>query len=150
MSKNKNIDKARLESRIMTMIENGREEITTKKQLEKYEIGSLISYMNNSNEFRTGGFIIKFCDTYFIFITPDFKTKYRVKYNKISKMWVGDVYNVRNDTISFAESIKLPTNFVVELNGKKIYYGQNTTDIKRFRCTDKYKRLLAWNNYFNT
>src|SRR5262245_40366681 len=94
------IEKARLEGKIVSFIENGRKEITTKKQLEKYPVGSLISYINKANVFKLGGFILKFSDDYFIYIKPDFQTKIRARYKNIKKMWVGDVYKVKNDLIS--------------------------------------------------
>ncbi len=138
VKKKRNIEKARLECKIEVFLENGRKEITTKKQLEKYTIGSLISYMNKSNIFRPGGFIIKFAEEYFIYISPDFKTKYRARYKNIQKMWVGDVYKVKH-----------PTNFEIKVNDIIIYYAKDSYDTRRFKHTDKYKRLIAWNDYFN-
>ena len=97
-------DKASTAAKIDTIIENGRKEITTKKQLEKFPIGSLISYMNIDDRFRTGGFIIKFATDYFIYITPDFSTKYRARYSHILKMWAGNVYNTKNDIVIIVAS----------------------------------------------
>lgn len=143
------IEKARLESKIESFIENGRSEITTKKQLEKYPIGSLISYMTNSNIFKLGGFIVKFANDYFIYITPDFKTKYRARYKNIKKMWAGDVYEVKNDLISFVKTSQKKTNFEIRVNDIIIFYARSSFDARRFKCTEKYKRLVLWNDYFN-
>jgi hypothetical protein len=147
--KKTNVNKARIEAKIMCFTENGREEITTKKQLEKYKIGSLVSYTNTANVFKMGGFITKFADEYFIYVTPDFTTKYRVRYVNIKKMWVGDVYRVKNDLISLTETIQKKTNFEIKINDVVIFYARNSFDVKRFKSTDKYKRLVAWNEYFN-
>lgn len=149
MSKNRTTDKARLANKINNMITNGRVEVTTRNELEKYKIGSLISYMNKSNMYRAGGFITKFADEYFIYVTPDFKTKYRVKYANVSKMWVGDVYKVHNDVISAAPTTRFITKFPVIFNDQIIYYAPNNTELKRFCYTEKYTRLLAWDEYFN-
>lgn len=146
---NLNKDKARIGAKIINLIENGRKEITTKEQLEKYEIGSLISYVNNADIFKSGGFIIKFADEYFIYITPDFKTKYRVRYINVKKMWIGNVYKIKNDLVSLSKSTQKPTKFEIKINNIIIHYARNSFDVKRFMSTEKYKRLIAWNEYFN-
>jgi hypothetical protein len=148
MSKSNNISKAVLSAKISMMIENGRKEITTKEELEKFPIGSLISYMNKNNIFKLGGFIIKFSDEYFIFITPDFQTKYRVRYKNISKMWVGDVYSTKNDIVSLVKTSQPKTNFPVKIGNIIVYYAAKTFDMKRFENTEKYNRMSSWYNYF--
>lgn len=146
---NRRIEKARIDVKIGNYIENGRKEITTQKQLEKYAIGSLIAYMSNSDTFRIGGYITKFGDDNFIYITPDLKNKYRVKYENVKKMWVGDVYTVRNDLISLAQTKQESTKYEIVFNDIVIFYAKNSFDAKRFKCTEKYKRLVAWDEYFN-
>lgn len=136
-------------AKIETMIEHGRVEITTKKQLEKFKLGSLISYLNKNNEFKSGGFITKFSDEYFIYITPDFSTKYRVRYKNILKMWVGDVFKVTGDIISLAESTSTPTNFKVMVGDIIVYYAKDSFDAKRFSNTNKFKTMKKWYDYFN-
>ncbi len=137
----KQSDKALIAAKIDTIIENGRHEITSKKQLEKYPIGSLISYMNNNNVFRSGGFITKFSDDYFIYILSDFKTRYRARYSHIQKMWVGSVYSTAHDIVSIVPSTNKKTNFPVVINDITIHYAQKTFDIKRYKNTDKFKRI---------
>ncbi|AGF84818.1 hypothetical protein QJ854_gp964 [Moumouvirus goulette] len=66
-------------------LNKGRKVIKTKKELEQYSIGSLISYVNKRNEFRQGGFVTKITEEYFIYLTPDFQTKYRVRFNIVKK-----------------------------------------------------------------
>lgn len=145
----KKMDKASLSAKISNMIEYGRKEITTKEELEEFPIGSLISYMNKNNIFKTGGFIIKFSDEYFIYIMPDFTTKYRVRYKNVLKMWAGDVYSVKNDIVSIVKSLNKKTNFPVKLDNIVIYYGKNNFDVKRFMNTDKYKNMIKWYEFFN-
>ncbi|AEQ60153.1 hypothetical protein [Acanthamoeba polyphaga mimivirus] len=144
----KKIDKSRIEAKILGFIESGRKEITSKEQLEKYAIGSMISYKNNRNEFKTGGFITKFASSYFIYITSDFTTKYRVKYKNIKIMWIGNVYKTKNDLVSLIETTQKPTNYEVVVDGITIYYAKNSFDVRRYKSTDKYKRMIAWCNYF--
>jgi hypothetical protein len=141
-------NKAYHSARIEIMVENGRKEIKTKKQLEKYPIGSLISYMNNEGIFRYGGFITKFADDYFIYILPDFKTRYRARYSHIQKMWVGNVYSTKQDIVSIIPTDRPLTNFPVTVNDIIIYYAKKTIDAKRFMNTDKYKKIVAWVDYF--
>ena len=142
------VNKALFASRIKSMIENGRKEITTKKELEKYPIGSLISYLNIDNIFRPGGFIIKFTPEYFIYISPDFSTKYRARYSHIQNMWAGSVRQTKNDFVSIIQTSQKKTNFPIIVNDVIIYYGKNTFDIKRFQNTDKYKKIIQWCQYF--
>lgn len=142
------INKALFASRIDSMIENGRKEITTKKQLEKYPIGSLISYLRTDNIYKPGGYIIKFTPEYFIYILHDFSAKYRARYNVIEKMWVGSVYNTTNDFVSITPIKHIKTNFPVIINDVTIYYAKNTFDVKRFINTEKYKKITQWCQYF--
>lgn len=148
-SKKNTVNKARNKSKISKIINDGREEITEKSQLEKFKKGSLISFSSISDKFRIGGFIVGFCDDSFIYVTPDFKKKYRVKYRKIVKIWVGDVYKVKNDIISFVPSSQFPTKWEVKINDIVIYYAASKYDADRFKNTDKYMKLLQWNDYFN-
>jgi hypothetical protein len=104
--------------------------------------------MNNNDIFKPGGFIIKFADEYFAYITPDFTTKYKVRYNNVKKMWVGDVYKVTGDLISFAKPTQNPTNFPVKIGNNVVYYAKSSYHVKRFICTAKYKRMINWYNYF--
>ena len=137
-----------LAAKINNFIKHGRKEITTQEELEKFPIGCIISYTNRNNHFKQGGFIIKFADEYFIYITHDFSTKYRVRYVNISKMWVGNVFKIRNDFISFTTTTQKKTKFPVELNGIIIYYGASSYDVTRFMNTDRYKNLFNWYKYF--
>lgn len=84
----------------------------------------------------------------FAYISLDFSTKFRVRYNNVSIMWVGDVYKIRNDFVSMAKTKQKKTNFPVKLGGVTIFYAQNNYDVKRFMCTDRYVNLLNWYNYF--
>jgi hypothetical protein len=142
------VNKASFALKIHTLIENGRKEITTKKQLEKFPIGSLISYLNNQNIFKFGGFIIKFAPDYFIFITSDFTTKYRARYSHIQKMWAGLVYQTRNDFASIVRTQQTKTKFPIIINNIIIYYASDTYDAKRYTYTEKYKRIIKWCEYF--
>lgn len=138
-----------LNAKILTLIEHGRVEISSKEELEKYPIGSLISYTkHNNNDLTQGGFVTKFSDGYFIYITLDFSKKYRARYAHIDKMWVGDIYKVRNDIVSLSETTQKKTNIPVKIGDIIIYYAANNFDYKRFVGTNRYKNALAWYNYF--
>jgi hypothetical protein len=142
------LSKASLSLKINTMIENGRKEITTRKHLEKYPIGSLVSYLNVDDIFRPGGFITKYKTEYFIYVLPDFKTKYKARYTHIQKMWVGSVYECRNDIVSIVASQKSKTKFPVIFKEIPLYYASDSYDAKRFTHTEKYKKIIKCCEYF--
>lgn len=127
---------------------NGRCEITTRDELLEYPIGSLISFTKKKNIFKLGGFLTKISDDYFTYITPDFEHKFRVKYSNVVKMWAGDVYSTHNDIVSLVKNSKKKTNYPITVDGIIVYYAKNNYDSTRFKCTDRYKRLIAWVNYF--
>ena len=144
----KQVPKYVADVKITMMLENGRKEITTKEELEKYPIGSLISYMNKNNEFKQAGFIYKFSDEYFIYLASDFTTKYRVRYKNVQKMWVGDVYSVTSDLVSLVKADNKKTNFPVKINNIIVYYAKNNFDVVRFKNTGKYKNMIKWVEIF--
>lgn len=137
-----------LAAKILTLIEHGREEITDKKNLIKFPIGSLISFMSIRGKFYNGGFITDFHNDHFIYILPDYSKKYRAHYKKISTMWVGDVYKVTNDIVSLTKTVQNKSNFPVEVDGIIIYYAARSFDKKRYMNTTKYKNIIQWYNYF--
>ncbi|QTF48903.1 hypothetical protein qu_974 [Acanthamoeba polyphaga mimivirus] len=148
-----NINKARFAVKISNLIEYGREEINspiTKDKVDKYPIGSVMSYTNMMDEFREGGFITNVKDDYFIYVTPDFQTKYRVKYKNIKKIWIGDVFKLKNDVVSLTKTTQEKTNYPVKIGKVVVYYGSNNYDTKRFQNTNKFKRIFEWYNYFNS
>ena len=135
-------------AKVKTMIEYGRKEITTREELEEFPIGSLISYVNKDNAFRHGGFIIKYTEEYFNYITVDFQTKYRVRYVNVRKMWVGDVYKVTKDIISLVATTQNKTNFPIKVDDIIVYYAKNNFDVKRYTSTVKYETMTKWCEYF--
>lgn len=143
----------------------GRKEIKTKEQLEKFPLGSLISFLKKSGKkssgkksskkdgsggkFKKGGFICDYGEDYFIYITVDFENKYRVKYNRIIKMWVVDVNKAgAREAISFA--FKKKTSYPVKLNGKVVYYATSEDTAKKFKKTPKYHVARKWVDKFST
>ncbi len=140
-------------------------EITSKKELEKYPIGSFVSYVNNQNIFRPGGYIIKFLPEYFIYVRSDFSAKYRGRYSHIQKMWIGSVNhtnqkvvnvrvsNIRPDYENLAAWMTDPDNIyigrggIVFINGERfpkensIWYNpfKIDTNNNREQVIQKYK-----------
>ncbi len=138
-----------IHAKITSFLNNGRKEIKTKKQLEKYSIGSVVSYVTKKGIFRPGGFIVEFEDDGFIYKDPSFdKHRYRVKYDIIKKMWVGNVYKIKNDLVSLVPDPKKPTNFPVKVAGITVYYAKSNHDINRYVGTDRYNLYLKWSKYF--
>ncbi|AHA45881.1 hypothetical protein HIRU_S975 [Hirudovirus strain Sangsue] len=143
-----NKDKAAVASKVSTLLENGRKEIHTKTQLEKYPIGSLVSYFNKKGIFRSGGFIKKFGNDYFIYLTPEFDMSVRVRYKNIDKMFVGSVYETMNDVVSINPAPPKKSKYNVKIGDTIIYYEDNITLIKRFTHTKKYQRIKQWYDTF--
>lgn len=138
-----NKNKAVTAVKVKNLIKAGRTEINTKEQLEKFPIGSPVSYLNNNNVFRPGGFIIKFKQEYFIYVLADFKTKYRARYNNIQKMWVADTF-IRNS------KQKNKTNFPVKINNIIVYYAIDNFDVERAQNTNKFLLMKNWFEFFHT
>lgn len=134
--------------KINDLISYGRKEITTRDKLEKFPVGSLISYTNKSGTFKHGGYLCKVKEDWFIYVTLDFSQKIRARYANIDKMWVGDVYKVIGDTISLNKP-EVTTNYPVEINNKIVYFGKNLNDAKRFKVTNKYENMIKWFEYFH-
>ena len=145
INKNKSLVKAKIKS----MKKNGRKEITTTTQLKKFPVGSLISYMNKKGEFRSGGYLWKCEEDNFIYISVKTKQKIRVKVKNVEKIWVGIVYNVKNDIISITASTKEKTNKPVLIGNVPVYYAKDNYDYNRYICTDKYKIMKKWYKTFN-
>ncbi|AEQ32559.1 hypothetical protein [Megavirus chiliensis] len=144
-----NKNKAMLSAKIESLIENGRKEIKRQKELEKYPIGSLISYFNKDGVFKIGGFIKNFGDDNFVYLSSDFEKNIRVRYCNVDKMYVGDVFKTKNDIVSIVPYTKTKTNFPVKIGDVVVYYGKNNTMSRRFMHTQKYKRMDQWYKIFS-
>ncbi len=143
-----NRDKPALNLKIARLKNNGRKEITTKEALENFPIGSLVSYMNKSGIFKTAGYIRKFDDDYFIYLSADFSKKYRVRYKNVLKMWVGNVYKTSNDLVSIVPSTNEKTKLVAKIGKVPVYYTKNRNTLNRYMHTDKYQRMIKWYEIF--
>ncbi|AYV85332.1 MAG: hypothetical protein Satyrvirus11_14 [Satyrvirus sp.] len=144
---NKN-DKATISAKISIMLENGRKEIISKEELEKFPIGSLISYTNVNNTFKIGGFITKFSYDHFVYIDTSFSQKFRVRYKNILKMFAGCVFSTKNDFVSLVPAHQKVSNFPVVIGNVTVYYAKNNFDKKRYLHTQKVMTSMHWCNYF--
>jgi hypothetical protein len=143
-----NRDKSALASKITRIVENGRKEIKTKSEIEKYPIGSLISYMNKSGVFKTAGYIKCFGDDHFIYMSKDFGKKVKVKYENVDKMWVGDVYKTKNDIVSITPTTNKKTQYYAKIGDVVVYYAPTISMVSRHKHTVKYQRLAKWYELF--
>jgi hypothetical protein len=153
MSKNTKIEpinrsKALVEAKINSIKKNGRKEITTINELKKFSIGSLISYMNKSGTYKSGGFLWKIADDNFIYLNLETNQKFRVQMENVDKMWVGSVYDVKNDIVSLVKTTKKKTINPVEVGGVVVNYTKNKYDYERYICTQKYKMMKKWYEIF--
>lgn len=138
-----------MDSKINTLIANGRKEIISKKEMLKYPIGSYVSYENVNNIFKQAGFITEICDDYFIYVAPDFKQRKKVYFDFVKRMWVGKVNKVSRDILGLVESKQVPTWYPVYVGNVIVYYARAESDYHRYKRTDKCKRQEAWVEYFN-
>ena len=143
-------NKSNSKGKIANLLYNGRVELTTKEELEEYEIGTMISYMNKLKLFVNGGFVTELGSSYFCYVTLDFKRVKKVNYEDVIKMWVGDVFKMVNDWISLVPTQNSKTNYPIEVAGVVIYYSPNRYNMIRFLTTVKYTRLIQWCEYFLT
>ena len=96
-------NKTSLEAKIISMIESGRDIITTIDQLANYPIGSLLSYVDINNVFRRGGSLYKtlskrvpkagamdtkIAEDYFIYLHLDSEQKIRVRMKNVCKIFI--------------------------------------------------------------
>ena len=143
-----NKNKALLEAKIKRLLKNGRQKISTKEKLDKYSIGSLVSYINKKGIFKSGGYLFKKEDEYFVYLNPDENKKYRVRYDNIKNIIIGDVYSTKNDVVSIIKPKNKKTKYPVKIGNVVIYYAQNNYDKNRFMCTAKYKTIKNWYDIF--
>lgn len=143
-----NKNKALLKSKIKTMIKNGRAEITSMEELSEFPPGSIISYMNTNGIYRSGGFLIKSTDDYFVYLKLDISQKIRVRVRCVDKIWIGNVHNITNDIISLVPTNKPKTSNPVKIGKNIIYYAKDKYDHNRFLCTQKYQIMIKWYNIF--
>lgn len=148
MSKPRSINKSLNRARVVILIENGRKEITDPKELQEYSKGSLISYTNHNEEFRKGGFVWKVTDDFFIYLASDFVTKKRVHFKNVAKMYVGDVYSVKNDIVSIVKTDKLETKYPVEIGGVVVFYAKSPFEAKRIQNTNRCINMIKWIEIF--
>jgi len=132
----------------MSLIEHGRKEITEQNQLKKFPIGSSISYSSKTNAFKPGGFIWKIADDNFIYLNLDTDKKFRVQMKNVDKIWVGSVYDVKNDVVSLVKTTKKKTINPVKVGGIVVNYTKNKYDYERYICTHKYKLMKKWYETF--
>lgn len=144
-------DKAIIGAKIENMLTNGRVEIDAKdiQKLLEYPVGSLITFIDDLNIYRIGGFLISTSDDHFVYIKPNLKNKFEIKYSNVKKIYVGDVYKTKNDLVSIVETTRPVTKFPISVNNVIIFYGNDSFDYKRFKHTQKYKLIMGWYNYFN-
>ena len=141
-------DNTSIKVRINKLLSHGRVEITTRKELQKYPIGSLISHIDDHGIFKLGGYLCRVEKDSFVYKTLDFDQKIRARFDNIKKMWVGDVFEVTGDYISFKNTTP-KTNYPVSIGKYIVYYCKQNGDRDRYTVTNKYERMVKWHKYFH-
>jgi very-short-patch-repair endonuclease len=138
----------KLPAEVKHLINCGRVQVDNKEELENYPTGSLISYININNKFKSGGFFYRSSEDYFVYITPDYERKIRVRYNNIQSIWVGYVFSVKEDIVNIAQITQEKNKFPVEICDVIVYYAKNKTDKKRYMITQEFKVMMKWYEFF--
>lgn len=133
---------------IASYIKKGRCEITCYQDLKKFKKGHLISYLNIYGELKRAGFLLHVKKDYFVYLGLDLKTKKKVRYQFVDKMYVGDVYQVKNDIISLFPTIKKPTKYPLIVDGIVINYFTSEFAKKMYEYTQKHQILIKWIEIF--
>ena len=63
-------------------------------------------------------------------------------------MWIGSVYETKNDLVSIVSSQKPKTKFPININNVPIYFATDSYDARRFTYAGKYERIIKWCEYF--
>lgn len=151
MKKNKfNSDKALRKAKIDSLIEKGRKIINTKEELLSCPLGSIVSFITTDDMYYQDGYLVRIGEKTFSLILDltDDAEIVKIKFKNINTMYVGFVYETKNDTVSIHKSDNKRTNFPVKINNTVIYYAKDKFDMMRFTNTDKYKRIIKWLSIF--
>lgn len=132
------------QAKIKELLDSGREEIKTKRQLSEFPLGSLVSYVTKDGLYRSGGFLRTIQDKYFALQGGNSTNpiSFSVQFDNIAKMYVGSPVKLANRTDK-------KTNFEVKIGNKVVYYAKSNYDAKRFKSTQKYKRMLNYDKEKN-
>jgi hypothetical protein len=127
---------------------NGRKEITSKEELDNYQLGSLISYVYKSGAHKIGGFLEKIKDEYFIYRDPYKNENFKVRFAKIDKMWIESPYNTTNDIISMCNTDQPKTKLPVIIGDVIVYYASSHEDRRRFNNTIEAGLMYRWHDLY--
>lgn len=136
------LNKASLQAKIETLIKNNRVKIKTRKQLKKYPLGSLISYIKIDGTYRKGGFLENIDKEYFTFQEGD--EPFTELFENIKEMYVGSPVRKLNRKSS------KKSNFPIKIGEDIIYYAKDNFDKSRFMNTSRYKKLEEWHNKYKS
>lgn len=129
--------------------ENGRILISTKNELNKYPVGTLISYTNTSDIFFRGGYLIEIHNDSFVYLEPDFDKFHKVNFGDVNFMIVGIVSHVRNDLIDINPTNQKKTCYKVMIGDTVVYFAKSKNDKRKFMKTKLFERSTNWYNYFH-
>lgn len=145
------VDKAYNLAKIERLINGGRVIIKGYNEFKDWKNGSLVSYYLIKGGFRIGGFKTNCNENEFecICLSKSGLITFKVKWENVSYLIVGDPYKCKRDIVSFLPPSEKISNFPVKIDGKVVYYAKDNTDVARFKNTQKYKNLMWWYNTFN-
>lgn len=123
--------------------------LRAKQEIKKCKSGTLISYELKDGRYSKGGFLLESDQKYFVYYWLTFTKRYRVKYKAISKLWLGDVYKVNEDFISFKKAeISAKLKCPIKIGNVIVKYVKDNYCRKRFMVTERYKTMVKWYEIF--
>lgn len=131
-----------IKGKIKQLIKSGRDVVKTRAELLNYPLGSLVSYITKEGLYRSGGFLRTIKDKYFALQGGNIANpiSFCVQFSNVKKMYVGSPIKNANRTVE-------TSNFPVQVGEKIVYYAKSNYDVKRFKATKKYKRMIDYEKY---
>lgn len=93
-------------------------------------------------------FYISFIMKTFIWTTLGFDKKYRIRYNKIKRLWLGDVFQVDGDYVGFKKP-ECITKYEVKIGDYSVRYFKDKHSRNVFLASEKYKTMVKWYETFS-
>lgn len=145
-----NNNKAMMKAKFIDYIAKGRKKITTYDELKHFPKGSIICLVGKDKVCHSYGFLRSVHKSYFkaYFDLLGDCNVYKIPFDYVDKMYVGNVYETVNDYVSIKATTKPVTGFPAKLGDIVVYYAKDNMDRNRFISTEKYERMAKWFEIF--
>jgi len=148
-----NKDKNLVQEKIEKLLNDGATKIENpdyKKMSSLYDkIGKrlFISYITKDGQYRSGGFLTGISEYYFVVLGGQINNKisFSVQYSNVKELYAKQIQSHQSTTpIKPIKTKKPKTKFPVKINNIVVYYAKDNYDRRRFKQTNKYKRMIKY------